>query len=188
MLFARNGSEAAFPGLSLGTPGTFGAKSTHLATKYDEERIAFLDSTFPTEARVIKLWIANVWCKQTHGSIGFNPSAEKINFIVWSEWFQRYVFMPSTRLQYLKWFLREEITSKGAKIMKILSPEWSPIARWDLALSSYKKVFRTLNIQICFCISWVLRNALAGPETSSRARFCSVWQWRGIVVYVLLHD
>ena len=26
------------------------------------------------------------------------------------------------------------------------------------------------------------------PEGSSRARSCSVWQWRRIVVYVLLHD
>ena len=55
MLFARNGSEDChpqFPGSSLGTPGTFGAKTTHLATKYDEERLAFLDSSFPTEAQV----------------------------------------------------------------------------------------------------------------------------------------
>ena len=28
----------------------------------------------------------------------------------------------------------KELTSKGAKIMKILSPECSLIARWDLAL------------------------------------------------------
>ena len=31
-------------------------------------------------------------------------------------------------------------------------------------------------------------NTLAGPETLSRACSCSVWQWRWIVVYVLLHD
>ena len=35
-----------FLGSSLGTPGTFGAKPIHLTTKYDEERLAFLDSSF----------------------------------------------------------------------------------------------------------------------------------------------
>ena len=29
---------------------------------------------------------------------------------------------------------------------------------------------------------------LTGPEGSSRARSCNVWQWRRTVVYVLLHD
>ena len=29
---------------------------------------------------------------------------------------------------------------------------------------------------------------LAGPEPSSRARSCSVWKWRRIVLNVLLHD
>ena len=33
-----------------------------------------------------------------------------------------------------------------------------------------------------------LRNALASPEASSRARSCGVWQWRRIVVCVLSHD
>ena len=35
-----------FLGSSLGTPGTFGTKPIHLTTKYDEERLAFLDSSF----------------------------------------------------------------------------------------------------------------------------------------------
>ena len=35
-----------FPVSRLGTPGTFGAKPIHLTTKYDEERLAFLDSSF----------------------------------------------------------------------------------------------------------------------------------------------
>ena len=50
------------------------------------------------------------------------------------------------------------------------------------------KSISSLNSQICFCISQALRNALAGPEGSSRARSCNAWQWRRIVVYVLLHD
>ena len=45
------------------------------------------------------------------------------------------------KLQYLKRFWREELASKGAKIMKILSPEWSLIARWDLALELLEKHF-----------------------------------------------
>ena len=48
----------------------------------------------------------------------------------------------------------------------------------------YKKAFRTLISEICLCI----RNALAAPETSSRARSCSVSQRRRIVVYVFLRD
>ena len=35
-----------FLGSSPGTPGTFGTKPIHLTTKYDEERLAFLDSSF----------------------------------------------------------------------------------------------------------------------------------------------
>ena len=38
-------------------------------------------------------------------------------------------------------FWREELTLKDAKIMKILSPEWSLIARWDLALKLLEKHF-----------------------------------------------
>ena len=48
-------SHPQFRGSSLGTPGTFGAKTIRLATKYDEERLAFLNSSFPTEARVKSL-------------------------------------------------------------------------------------------------------------------------------------
>ena len=48
-------SHPQFRGSSLGTPGTFGARTIHLATKYDEERLAFLNSSFPTEARVKSL-------------------------------------------------------------------------------------------------------------------------------------
>jgi len=47
-------SHPQFPRTTLGTPGTM---TPHLATKYDEdddERLAFLDSGFPTEALVKK--------------------------------------------------------------------------------------------------------------------------------------
>ena len=45
-LWGCRDSHPQFSGSSLGTPGTFGAKTTHLATKYDEERLAFKTRAF----------------------------------------------------------------------------------------------------------------------------------------------
>ena len=57
------------------------------------------------------------------------------------------------------------LTSKGAKIMKILLPEWSLIGRWDVALKLLQEAFRTRNRQICFCVSWALQHAKADSAT-----------------------
>ena len=85
-----------------------------------------------------------------------------------------------------KWFWREELT-KGANsnIIKMLSHEWSPISRWDLALRFLWKAFRTISIQTCVCIFLTLQNALFGPEGLFRASsYINVRQWRRIVVHV----
>ena len=88
-----------------------------------------------------------------------------------------------------------QITALGAKNLHQRCEDYeNTFARMEsdctlrFGLKAIIKVFRTVNSQICFCISWALWNALADPEASSRARSCSVWQWRRIVVYVLLHD
>ena len=55
-----------------------------------------------------------------------------------------------------KAILARRINIKGCedykKIIKILSHEWSLIARRDSALKLLCKAFRTLSSQICFCI------------------------------------
>ena len=52
-----------------------------------------------------------MWCKETHGLNGVNPTAGGVNFIVWSWYFSALCFHAfySIRSNFKKWFLSQNM-------------------------------------------------------------------------------
>ena len=69
----------------------------------------------PVKNLRIKLWIANVWCKQTHVWSRVSYTAEWMNFIYKSWYFSALCFhvFYSTRSNFRKWF-QLNLTKHGA--------------------------------------------------------------------------
>ena len=110
-------SHPQFRGSSLGTPGTFGAKTIHLATKYDEERLAFLNSSFPTGARVKSLDCALICFKarkirlEHEGSVGRSTRRSRL---VATEHRYIYIYFILSRLHALcHVILRDLVVTKS---------------------------------------------------------------------------